>query len=188
MARGIILIRHAMPEVVRGVASQLWELGDSGREDCVLLAHHLPRGLASTAWSSAEPKARQTAEVVAIRRGLTVQVDARFGEVDRPTTWDGDYRERAAHYLATGEGEGWEPREAVVRRFTAAIADALVCSGGDGDLVVVDHGLALSLYVASCSPVDSIPFWRALTFPDAWRLDTATGALEQVFSGGAPPR
>lgn len=188
MARGIVLVRHAMPEVVRGVASQLWELGDGGREDCVLLAHHLPRDLAAAVSSSAEAKARQTAEVVALRRGLTVHVDARFGEVDRPTTWDGDYSERAARYLATGEGEGWEPREAVVRRFTAAIVDALVCSEDDGDLVVVGHGLALSLYLSSCSRIAIVPFWHALTFPDAWRLDTATGALEHVFSGGAPAR
>ncbi|MFN0094473.1 MAG: histidine phosphatase family protein [Dehalococcoidia bacterium] len=179
-------MRHAMSAVERGVASRLWGITDTAREDCVLLAHHLPEQLHGRVFSSEEPKARQTAEVIALRLGLEVVVDGRFGEVDRPTLWDEDYRATAARYLATGEGDGWEPREAVVRRFGAAIAEAL--EGATGDLVIVDHGLALSLYLASVAAIDIVPFWRALTFPDAWRWDPETGSLARVFEAGhAPP-
>ncbi len=186
-APGLILIRHAMSEVRPGVASRLWGITAAAREDCVLLAHALPEGLSPAVWCSDEPKARQTAEVIALRRGLSVEVDARFGEVDRPTIWDDDYRALAARYLATGAGEGWEPRDHVVERFSVAIAEARAAHA-TGTLVVVNHGLALSLYLSSVTAIDLVPFWRALSFPDAWRFEPETGELTRVFAAGlAPP-
>jgi len=79
----VILVRHAMPVVEPGVAASLWGLGDAAREDTVLLTHALPRGIAGI-WSSDERKARETADVIGLRIGLPVQVDARLSEVDRP--------------------------------------------------------------------------------------------------------
>jgi broad specificity phosphatase PhoE len=139
-------------------------------------------------WTSDEPKANETASVIALRRGLDLRVDARLAEVDRPSTWDEDYRALAVRYLMGEELPGWEPRESVVVRFAAAIVDA--AAGGDGrDFVVVDHGLAFSLYAASVvgSALDIAGFWRALAFPDAWRMDLDTGALTRLFVVGRPP-
>ena len=68
----VILIRHAMPEVVQGTSSKFWGLSEAAREDCVMLAHALPAGLASPIWSSDERKARETAEVLGLRLGLDV--------------------------------------------------------------------------------------------------------------------
>jgi len=184
MTRGLILIRHAMPEVVPGVSSKLWTLGEHTREDCVLLAHALPADLAPVVYSSDQPKTRETAAVIALRRGLSVVTDRRFAEVDQRDRWiDDDYRAVAARYLGGFDEPGWEPRAAVVGRFTRAVDEALA-AGPAGDLVVVNHGLALSLYLASVAAIDLVPFWRALTFPDAWRLDLETHALARVFMGG----
>ena len=57
----------------------------------------------------------------------------------------------------------------------------------DRDLIVVNHGLALSLYLASRTRIDLVPFWQALTFPDAWRLDLESGELSHLFHAGLPP-
>ena len=160
-----------MPEVQQGVASVLWGLGESAREDCVLLAHALPDELAPTVWASGERKARETADVLALRKGLVVESDHRFGEVDRPQIWDRDYREVAATYLAGSTETEWEDRDQVRQRFGAAVTDAVNGAGGR-DVLVVNHGLAMSLWVASVADIRLVEWWRALTFPDAWRVDT----------------
>lgn len=176
-----------MPGVVPGVSSKLWRLSESAKEDCVLLAHALPEVLAPSIYTSDQPKVVETANVIALRRGLAVVTDRRFAEVDQGGRWiDEDYREVAAGYLGGVDHSGWEPRQQVVKRFARGVEDALA-AGPDSDLVVVNHGLAMSLWLASVTKLDLIPFWRALTFPDAWRLDLESGSLDRLFHGGLPP-
>ena len=187
MAGALILVRHAMPEVTPGLASTLWPLSAAAREDCVLLAHALPPVLAPLIYTSPERKALETAAVVALRRGLEVVTDPGLREVDRPATWDDDYREAAARYLADGGRDGWEPAAAVRVRVAAAVERARA-RHPQGDLVVVGHGLALSLFLAGAAAVDLVAFWRALTFPDAWRLDPALpSTLTRIHERGLPP-
>ena len=177
----VVLVRHAMPEVVQGTSSKLWGLGESAREDCVLLAHALPPEVTRII-SSDERKAKETADVLGLRLGVQVEVDPRFQEVDRPQVWDRDYREVASGYLSGVREPGWEDRESVVERFAAGIEQALATFGDD--IVVLNHGMALSLWVASVVDIDLVPWWKALTFPDAWRVDVAAGTVEHVWLGG----
>jgi len=149
----LILVRHALPEVERGVSSKLWGLSEASREDCVLLAHALPKTVCSV-WSSHERKARETADVLGLRLGLPVEIDSGFAEVDRPSVWDRDYREVAAGYLGGVVEEGWERAVVVVDRFSAAIANA--SAGADGDVVIVNHGLAMTLWGASVVEIDIV--------------------------------
>ncbi len=178
---GIILVRHAMPDVQQGISSMLWGLSDASREDCVLLAHALPAGIRA-AWSSGERKARETADVIGLRLGIPVHIDERFGEVDRPGVWDRDYREVAGAYLGGHIEPGWEPRERVLERFSAAVTERI--SEAEGEILVVNHGLAMSLWVASHTTIDLVSWWRELTLPDAWRFEVGSRALEHLWMGG----
>lgn len=183
----LILVRHALPNVERGVANKLWGLSEAAREDCVVLAHNLGQAVGGPPiFTSDERKARETADVLALRLGRVVEVDNGFAEVDRPTTWDGDYRAMAAAYVAGEAHDGWEPQAQVVARFTAACERAMAESEGE-DVIVVNHGMALSLYLASIKPIDIVPFWQSLSFPDAWALDMNSGVLLHAFEGGLPP-
>ena len=177
-----------MPEVVPGVSSTLWELGEAALEDCVLLAHALPEALAPRAFTSHQPKVKQTAGVLALRRGLHVVEDERLREVGQSPGWIDDYRAAAASYLrdgSVGETADWEPRERVVERFAAGVDAAIAANRGSaGDVVIVNHGLAMSLWTDSRSGIDLVPFWRRLTFPDAWRLDLETGDVRRLWMGG----
>lgn len=174
----LVLVRHARPVVEPGVPPETWELDERAREDCVLLAHAL-RDLESPAIaSSPEPKARQTATVLGLRLGVPVTEDAAFREATRPTEWVEDYRAAAIAYLASGGDSRWEPHTAVVARFAAAIERARKANPGRG-LLVVSHGLAITLYLGALGLVDSIPFWDTLTLPAAWEItnDTARNLL-----------
>jgi broad specificity phosphatase PhoE len=184
----VIVVRHAMPEVVMGVSSTLWRLSEAAKEDCVLLAHALPQGLAGTVYSSGQPKADETAGVIALRRGLQVAVDVRLREVEQAPYWEDDYRGKAAGYLAGRDGFDWEPRASATKRFAEAVGTVTEANAG-GDVVVVSHGLAMSQWIdrsigGRLQEFDAVRFWRQLTFPDAWRVDTQHGTLERVFWGG----
>lgn len=186
MADGLILVRHALPEVVQGVAASKWGLAERSREDCVLLAHHLPARLAPLVYASSQPKAAETAGVIALRRGLRVQADERLREADQDTGWVDDYEDLAASYLRGQLAPGWEPQAAVSKRFGEAVQEALEDAPNGADLVVVDHGLAMTLYLSTRVQLDREAFWRGLSFPDAWRMDLASSALSRVVPFSAP--
>jgi broad specificity phosphatase PhoE len=185
MTHGLVLVRHAMSNVQPGVAAKLWGITESAGEDCVLLAHALPENVAPVVWSSSEKKAEQTAAIIAMRLGLRAEVDERFGEVDRPADWVEDHRALARTYLRGAEHPGWEPRERVMHRFAEAVER--VRAGAEGDSVIVNHGMALSLYLELVARIDIVPFWQALTFPDAWRVDLETAELTHLYSGAPAP-
>ena len=186
MAR-LILVRHAMPLVEPGVPSLLWGLTEQAREDCVLLAHHFALPLGGIVYASAERKACETAAVLAFCLGREVVIDDAFGEINRPATWDEDYRALVVRYLEGESLAGWEPREHVVLRFSDAVERARQADAGR-DIVVVNHGQALSLYLASLVSMEIVPFWRVLSFPDAWALDFESLELNHVYEAGrAPP-
>jgi broad specificity phosphatase PhoE len=178
----VILVRHALPEIVRGVPSSEWGLSEAGREDCVLLAHALPPDLAPVVYSSGIPKAMETAAVIALRRGLRTAVDARLREVDQPPEWVEDHRAKVLGYLAGRDGFDWEPREQAVARFDAAIGDIVASGDGDaGDVVVVAHGLVMTLWVATVAEINAGAWWEALTLPDAWRVEA--GGVARMWMG-----
>jgi broad specificity phosphatase PhoE len=195
MPPSIILVRHAMSAVDPRVDSRDWGITPAAREQCCELARCLP--LATAIWTSRERKALETAEILAGELGAPVRIDERFGEVLRPGVWDRDYRGMASGYLAGARFDGWEEATAVRERFAAGIAAAAPAGGGTGDIVVVDHGLALTLFLAAKGPViersgnrmrfEPVPFWSALTFPDAWRFDPGSNAVTRIFEGGLIP-
>ncbi|MEO9255418.1 MAG: histidine phosphatase family protein [Tepidiformaceae bacterium] len=184
----VILVQHAMAQAERGVPSARWVLSEAAKEDCVLLAHALPQNLGPVVYSSGKPKASETAAVIALRRGLRTETDERLREVDQPPDWVDDYRAIALAYLAGSDGFGWEPPAAVARRVSAAVDDAM--EGSDGvDVILVSHGLAISIWVAQAvgsrlPAFELATFWRELTFPDAWRVDARSGTLQRVLNAG----
>jgi broad specificity phosphatase PhoE len=99
-----------------------------------------------------------------------MQIDQRLAEVSRPRHWYADYHERALRYVAGQPYQGWEAHEAAARRLDAAVQDGLRARG-DAPLVIVGHGLALTLWLQSAGAVPGVAaFWQAMTFPDAWRI------------------
>ena len=175
-----VLVRHAMAEADQRHPPSRWELGPEGRAASAELALHAKLGDVVGIVSSSEPKALGTAAAFAARTGLAVHPDDRLVEVARPWVGDG-YRTEARRYLIGDEPEGWEPRHDVAARFTAAIDDART-SIGAGELLVISHGLSLSLHLEAMFPLpfDVYGFWCRLAFPDAWRVDRDELTLSRV--------
>jgi broad specificity phosphatase PhoE len=163
----LVLVRHAMPEIVAGVSPAWWHLGSEGRAAARELAARLDP--AARVVTSHEVKARETAEEIVIASGGTLALDPRLGEVARPLAPDGETHRALARRYVGGEAlAGWEPHAQVIERFSAAV---------EGAEVVVTHGIVMTLYLR---PDDPVRFWDDLRFPDAWRYSALAGELRRI--------
>lgn len=161
-----------------------WRLDDFGRSAVASLGQALPDDLADVVWSSHEARGQETAEQLIESRGadqsrLELRLDPDLREVGRPTAWSSTYAEDLAGYFRDGAGDGWEPATSVLSR-VSGVVDRAVREASGLPVVVVTHGLALSLYVGASCGVRPAGFLQSLMHPDAWLLDLEAGRLERL--------
>lgn len=161
----MLLVRHSLPELQPGVPSEDWRLSEEGKTRCGPLAERLAGFQPRLLLSSTEPKARETAELVARALGLEVQLSDGLRETARRTVgWlEPDELERGIRRLFERPEDvvyGEESAAAALARFEAAV------EGLPGSAVVVTHGTVLSLYVAAKTGRDPFELWRSLELPD----------------------
>ncbi|MGC4938743.1 histidine phosphatase family protein [Kribbella sp. DT2] len=157
----LVLVRHAMPVHGPETPARDWVLGPEGREAARELCARLPAGARLVA--STEPKAIATIEPLG-----PVVTDARFDEIARVEAYDGDFRTRRRLYVEGTDLADWEPREEVVRRFGAGVAEYAT----GGPVVIASHGMATTLWLtATVGLTDPGAFWDDLRFPDAVVVD-----------------
>lgn len=179
----IVLIRHAMPQMERGVPSADWALAPDGVEAATALAAHLTRFRFAEIAASAEPKAVGTATAIAQVLRLPVAVDDDFAETRRSTVgWlsraEIDVGIRGLFENPSQIVYGEESADAAYTRFAAAL-ERLLAKGG-GDIAVVTHGTILSIYAGRVAAIaDAFSFWKSLRLPDAILLDG--NALERLI-------
>lgn len=145
--------------------SEEWRLSEEGRRRCGPLAERLAAASPRVLLASTEPKARETAELVAPVLGLEVQLSEGLRETARRTVgWLApEELDRGIRALFERPGEvafGEETAAAALARFQAAVADLTEPA------VVVTHGTVLSLFVAARTGRDPYELWRSLELPD----------------------
>lgn len=160
----LFLVRHGRPTIVPGVAAEHWELDPAGFDEVWALRDRLPAG--ATWYSSPEPKAQQTAQL--LTDGDVGVVDALREQV-RGAAWVEDFEaavERAFAEPAVPAYEGWEPLAACRARVTKAVSGILSAHTGE-DVVLVGHGTAWTALASELTgqPPDLVR-WRALGMPD----------------------
>jgi broad specificity phosphatase PhoE len=160
----LLLVRHSAPILDRALPAEDWVLSDEGRARCVPLAQRLASYAPRTLIASPEPKARETAELIAPVLGLRVVIDARLRETARRTVgWlareqlEAGIRELFARPSDVVFGE--ESAAAALARFEAAVRDL------PEPAVVVTHGTILSLYAAARTDGDAFALWQSLDTP-----------------------
>jgi broad specificity phosphatase PhoE len=161
----LLLVRHSAPKVDPDVPSEEWRLSEEGRRRCAPLAERLARHDPRVLLASTEPKARETAELVAPTLGLEVQLSDAVRETSRRTVgWLAPEQiDRGIRELFERPGEvvfGEESAEAALARFEEAVA------GLSEPAVVVTHGTVLSLYAAPRIGRDAYELWSSLELPD----------------------
>jgi broad specificity phosphatase PhoE len=161
----VLLVRHSVPEVDRSIPAAEWRLSAEGRARCDALAKRVSAYDPELIMSSTEPKALETAELLASRLGLDVRESAELREQERRTVgWlERDELEAAVLRVFAEPDQvvfGEESAASALERFTRAVE-------GLGDrAIVVSHGTVISLYVAARTGQDAFALWKGLELPD----------------------
>lgn len=162
----LFLVRHGRPLVDPERPASEWDLDPAGF-DATWALRESGRLPARAAWfSSPEPKAQQTAQL--LTDGDVGIVDE-LREHERAAGWLDDFPDRVrAAFAEPGESAapGWEPLEATRERLLPAVRRILDVHGED-DVVLVGHGTAWTLLVAALTGSEpDLVRWESLGMPD----------------------
>jgi len=172
----LILVRHGRPVIDPDSPPTTWPLCPEGRDAVAKLAEKLAAYAPAALVSSPEPKAVQTAQIIAERLALKVKTDEGLHEHKRPALAFGTeeaFRARIAQVFADPAkpvADGESVAQACDRLSKCLDAHAV------RPLVAVTHGTVLSEYLGRHLGIDAHDLWRSLHTPDAFVLG-ADGAL-----------
>jgi broad specificity phosphatase PhoE len=168
----LFLVRHGRPVVDRSRPAHEWEL-DPAAYDEVWALRASGRLPAHAAWfSSPEPKALATAELLT-DADLGV-VDGLREQVRAGTEWIEDFEDAVRRAFAVPDAvavPGWEPIAACRERVVAAV-DGILAACGGSDVVLVGHGTAWTVLAAVLTRTQpDLQRWRTLAMPDVITLE-----------------
>lgn len=170
----LVLVKHSLPAIDPEVPPAHWHLSEEGSARCRPLAERLRAFEPAALVSSSEPKAAETAKLVAPELGLAVELDPRLREQYRTgMSWLPDEAFRMFVGRAFERPEeivfGMESLKAARERFGAAITEHL--DRASGSLVAVAHGTVIAAYVGAKAAVDGYALWGRLGLPSFVVLD-----------------
>jgi len=168
----LYLIRHAHTQRT-ALPVETWPLSDLGRQQAQRLAELPFWQNVEMICASVEPKALQTAQIVAERRDFPVEPVFDLRELRRPGGPVDDYESavRQAFNNPTTSVNGWEPAGEAQTRIVTAI-ERLLMLHESKTLAVVSHGLALTLYLAYLTDISpSLELWQSISFASAIQVD-----------------
>lgn len=170
MNRSLILIKHAMPDIVKEKSAEHWHLSEAGRSASARLAERLDAYAPKRVIASMEPKATETGQIVAETLGLPFETAEHLHEHRRSNEV---YQESVEVFEAQVAQFFDQPAELVYgmetaddahRRFSDAVR-GLLERYPDETLAVVAHGTVISLFVSRLAVIPPFPLWRSLKLP-----------------------
>lgn len=191
----LLLVRHALPLRSEHGEGSDPDLSDAGIEQAQRLPDALTRYPIARLVSSPQRRAIQTAQPLAAKRGLSIDVDERFAEYDRdlhayvpveqlrtehPEAW----ARMAAGHLPPGVDEA-----AFGARVAAALADVVAAADPDDTVAVFSHGGVINVVLHQILgtarllsfPIDYVSVTRLLYSRSGQASVTATNGTEHVW-------
>lgn len=167
----IVLIRHAKSVQQTDTSAHNWHLAQDGRAQCIQVARRLQKYEIGSMHSSDEPKAQETAELIAGElSGVGVQLNRALRETQRqsaPFYADVQDFRRAIQTAMERPQEvvyGEEAFEAARQRFAGAIQTIVEGSSGHST-GVVSHGTIMALYMADVMGMRPYDLWKLMDMP-----------------------
>jgi broad specificity phosphatase PhoE len=169
----LFLVRHGLSLPDRERPASEWDLDPAGF-DAVWALRESGRLPTRAAWfSSPEPKAQQTAQL--LTDGEVGVVDE-LREHERAAGWLEDFPDRVRAAFArpgTPAAPGWEPLDATRVRLVPAVRRILEVHDGE-DVVLVGHGTAWTLLAAELTGEEpDLVRWESLGMPDVIEVPVA---------------
>lgn len=181
----LILIKHASPEVIPGQPPETWKLSDKGRQSCVPLAEKLAAYSIAKIFSSSEPKAIETAELVAAKLGIPTETANDLFEHDRsnvPHMRSGEFISAMEHFFRRPDELvlGKETAAECLERFSAAVQSILEANAKESSIAIVSHGTVIALYLEKLAGKPAFQLWRELGLPSFAVLNRSGSELNEI--------
>ncbi|MEH1920566.1 histidine phosphatase family protein [Nostoc sp.] len=167
----LILVRHSLPEKIVGVPAKEWHLSAEGRYRSHLLAQKLANYQPAIIATSTEPKAIETAQIIAQKFDKSVEVVGGLHEHDRSNlsfVEEKKFIETLAAFFATPDElvMGLETATQAYQRFQQAVEN-IIAKTPNGDVIIVTHGTVMTLFIANFTAEEPFHFWQQLENPMA---------------------
>ena len=184
--RKLILIKHARPLVDPSKSSDLWDLSDEGREQAKGLASKIAPYQPAIIVSSEEPKAVQTAEIIAGDLKIKAASAPDLHEHDRsnvPHMRSGEFISHVELFFRKPNERvlGRESATEALGRFENAIDDVLA-GHAEGDIAIVSHGTVIALFIEHHSDRNGFAVWREMSLPSFAVFELPQMRLSQLQS------
>ena len=171
----LLLVKHAPPEITPQVVCHRWVLSEEGRHRCAWLTEELKAQGITRLYSSLEPKALETAAIVAVRLGLALEPRSNLHESDRTGLGflsQDELQRRLREFFEKPDQSVivGETANGAFERFSGAISNIL-SEGHSQPLSIVTHGIVLSLFVARHNAITPFGIWARLALPSYVVLD-----------------
>jgi broad specificity phosphatase PhoE len=167
----MILVRHSIPEKQFAIPSFEWPLSGEGRTRSHELAIDLARFEPAAVFSSPEPKAAETASILAQQFGLEIRVVPELAEHDRTgvpyfsTQTEFETKIRQFFLKPSSCVFGRESANDALTRFEHGIRQVKAQAQSHARPLVVTHGTVMSLYIAKRMQLDAWTIWSRLSLP-----------------------
>jgi broad specificity phosphatase PhoE len=183
--RKLILVKHCPPEVVPDVPSERWHLSEKGRALAAPLADSLRAHAPAVIVSSEEPKAAETAQLIAAQLNVPWHTAPNLHEHDRSNV----PHMRSGEFISMMELFFRRPGELVLGRETADQARSRLESGvqrvlaehPNDNVAIVSHGTVIALILEDKGKRSAFEVWRAMGLPSMAVLSVPNLSLESTI-------
>lgn len=177
----LILVKHSSPKIIEDVPAREWKLSDEGRDRAQKLVEKLKKYRLNEIFSSDEPKAQQTAEIISGALGLENYVMAGLHEQVREGVLFSSYEEFQKKVESVFEQPdelvfGNETANQALDRFRKSV-DLVLGSSNAETVLIVAHGTVISLYVSWLTGINGYSIWQKLGLPSFVVLDMRSKTL-----------
>ena len=174
-AKHLILVKHSEPEILKDIPACKWHLSEAGRIYARELAGKLISYQPEVIISSVEPKARETAAILAENLGLEFYEVEGLHEHDRsgaPYYSKDKFQSLIREFFDKPDKLifGNETADSALLHFHQSL-DAMLNSYANKNIAVVAHGTVISLYVSWLTSCSGYDLWKELGLPSFVVLD-----------------
>ena len=182
----LILVKHSTPAIIESVPAREWRLSEAGRIRAGQLAGWLRLRQPHMIISSLEPKAQETAEILARQLGLDHRSVSGLHEHDRrnsPYYSTDEFQELIREFFErpTELVFGKETAGQSLARFSTAVNHVLK-TFTERTIAIVTHGTVIALFVAQLTGQDGYSLWRELGLPSFVTLDLQSRKLLETVN------
>jgi broad specificity phosphatase PhoE len=181
MTKYLILVRHSVPQMESDRPANAWKLSIEGQLRARQFAGELMSFVPEVIFSSDEPKAQETAEIVAGQLGLDVQIAPDLHEHDRSNQpfLSHEAFQASVHQFFQKPDElvfGRETANQAYTRFYRAV-HSILTEHREKTVVIVTHGTVISLFVARLTGSSDWELWNRLGLPSFVAIDLHSSTL-----------